>query len=111
MRPEEMEAVGGIVFLGNSPTVPEHLQGRGCSYDRTLRPTEAQVLTVAFRTLAIPRNGWVCLQVDRTAKDEGRWTFARLDAGGEACPRFVAFLTCVDAVSGWRYDVRDSGEA
>ncbi len=101
-----MQKIGGLVFMGRSPTTPPHLHGRGLSYSQELRPTEALVLKVARRTLDIPEDGWVCVDVDRTAADEGRWTFARFYSEDEKRPEIVALLVCVDAMSGWRYDLR-----
>jgi len=86
--------------------VPEHLHGRGFSYSRELRPTEALVLKVARRKLDIPEDGWVSMHVDRTPADEARWTFARLASEDEERPAMVALLVCTDTMSGWRYDLR-----
>jgi hypothetical protein len=103
---EQMEKDGGIVIMGHSPNVPEHLHGRGFGYSQQLRPTEAQVLKVARRKLDIPEVGWVCIDVDRTRADEARWTFARFASEGEERPGIVAWLVCTDAMAGWRYDLR-----
>jgi hypothetical protein len=73
--------------------------------DDAPRATEAEVLKIALRTLDVEPHGWVCVNVDRTPEtDDGRWTFARLDS--QFPPDVLAWLTCVDSLSGWRYDLR-----
>ena len=84
---------------------PKHLKGVMFIVDDEPRATEAEVLRIALRTLDVEPDGWVCVSVDRTPEtDEGRWTFARLDS--QYPPDVLAWLTCVDSFSGWRYDLR-----
>ncbi len=98
--------MGGLVLMGRSPTIPDHLHGRGPSYNQELRPTEALVLNVARRTLDIPEDGWVCMGRRSHSRQMGSMEGSRGSLGNGERPEIVALLVCVDAMSGWRYDLR-----